>query len=191
MKLSISVPDDLWAEAAPADSSPSEVVQQALADMVSRRKPKSPWGRAPEPGVVEEYKESLDAVVHRLLSERKKLRSDGYRVGAVLAADTSMDLGWFMASVARLNPELLRAYITDAIAEEDPNEDLAKRIISLASDVAQLEAEWVGGDDEDPEDFKGGHHELPQEFLAGLVDALFDIWDVVERESSVSVKVSW
>jgi hypothetical protein len=180
MKLSISVPDDLWAAAAPAGSSPSEVVQRALSEVVSLQKPSSPWGRAPETGVVEECKESLDAAVHRLLSERKQLRRHGYRVGAVLAADPSLSLDWFMSAVARLDPESLRQLITDMLAE-DCTDDLARRIISLARDEAHLEPGTVliGATMEDE------GLTLPQEFLAGLVDALFDIWDVVESESAV------
>lgn len=180
MKLSISVPDELWAEAAPAGSSPSEVVQQALSEMVSLRKPRSPWGRASEKGVVDECKESLDAAVHRLLSERKQLRRHGYRVGAVLAADPSLGLDWFMTSVARLDAESLRAYIRDMLAE-DCTDDLARRIVSLAQDEAHLEPDTVLVG----EDLEAKGLTLPQEFLAGLVDALFDIWDMVENESAV------
>ena len=95
MKLSISVPDELWAQAAPADSSPSEVVQQALSEMVFRRNPKSPWGRAPEPGVVKESKESLGPGRPSPPFGTQPGAPGRLPGGAVVATDPSLDLDWF------------------------------------------------------------------------------------------------
>jgi hypothetical protein len=95
MKLSVSVPDELWdsvRKVINADS-PSAVVQEAL-----RRAAASP-GAAPtyaEAPVDDELTKSMAAVRERMLVEARQLYQDGYRQGVELAGRLSWrELDWF------------------------------------------------------------------------------------------------
>lgn len=84
MKLSVSVPDELWdrVKGMTDDPSPSSVVQAALRSMVADGgRP----GYAHTPAVDDELAVALDAATHRLGTEVKQLYADGYRAGVELA----------------------------------------------------------------------------------------------------------
>src|SRR5271170_2749397 len=104
MKLSVSVPDELWTRVAGQGSSPSEVVQTALATLASRRSNRLRFGGDPE--VIKANQELLDQAVERLRIERKSLEEKGYRAGARLAAESDMlTLDWFREFVGDIDPE--------------------------------------------------------------------------------------
>src|SRR4051794_17763919 len=109
MKLSVSVPDELWSKVAGADASPSEVVQTALTEMASRRHPTGPYAYAPTPEVVASAKPQIEHAVQRLLGERRRLREAGYRVGVRIAGEEGLlDAEWFRVNVMMSDPDELR-----------------------------------------------------------------------------------
>jgi hypothetical protein len=91
MKFSISVPDDLWAEAATDGSTgPSDLVQQALRALISTRQPSDqPLAHAPDSSKLSEYRPLFSASVDRLTQGLREIVDSGYRLGLVLAADLS------------------------------------------------------------------------------------------------------
>lgn len=97
MKLSISVPDDLWeaARGIAHDDSPSAVAQQALRSMVSAAPSLHIYALRPDLGEVEDRK--LVAVRLRLQEEARDLYITGYHIGLDLAAELSYNqLRWIV-----------------------------------------------------------------------------------------------
>lgn len=97
MKLSISVPDDLWeaARGIADDDSPSAVTQQALRSMVSTAPSLHTYALRPDLGEVEDRK--LAAVRLRLQEEARDLYITGYHIGLDLAAELSYNqLRWIV-----------------------------------------------------------------------------------------------
>lgn len=168
MKLSVSVPDDLWRKVAGPDDSPSEVVQAALTELARRRHPTGPSAYAPRAEVVEATKPAIKRAVQRLLDERRELREAGYRAGVELCGENLFEAEWFRVMVMMATPEeLLREWM--ALTEGPIHE----RIMNLAREHAAIDFHF------DPV------ATLPQEFLTGMVAAFFDIWDRVEAASNV------
>jgi hypothetical protein len=163
MKLSISVPDELWSKVSGPNSSPSEVVQRALNEMAQRRQPGRPFAHAPDDQVIEECKSEIDLAIESLLSERRYYRGLGYKAGAMLAADDYLDTEWYRFHVTMGEPEELRTWLN-----EGEQEAIKNRILVLADEVGAA----AGG-------------QPSQEFMAGLVGALFDIWHEVDNRSEV------
>ena len=87
MKVTVSVPDDLWAEASPDDSSgPSDTVQRglrALADQL--RASKRPLANAPDQSNLERYQPMFDQAVETTARAIGAVLDNGYRFGLLLA----------------------------------------------------------------------------------------------------------
>ncbi len=87
MKFTVSVPDDLWAEASPDDSSgPSDTVQRglrALADQL--RASKRPLANAPDQSNLERYQPMFDEAVEITAKTVGAALDNGYRFGLLLA----------------------------------------------------------------------------------------------------------
>ena len=87
MKVTVSVPDDLWAEASPDDSSgPSDTVQRglrALADQL--RASKRPLASAPDQSNLERYQPMFDQAVETTARSVGVVLDNGYRFGLLLA----------------------------------------------------------------------------------------------------------
>lgn len=97
MKLSISVPDDLWeaARGIADDDSPSAVAQQALRSLVSAAPSLHTYALRPDLGEAEDRK--LAAVRLRLQEEARDLYITGYHIGLDLAAELSYNqLRWIV-----------------------------------------------------------------------------------------------
>ena len=90
MKLSVSVPDELWKEVAGEDESPSEVVQRALRAEASRRTSRHRELRT------REQETRMERIRDRLRHEAQRAFAQGYDLGLEMADE----LPWAM--VARL-----------------------------------------------------------------------------------------
>ena len=102
MKLSASVPDELWAAAAPGETSTSQVVQQALEALVEHRKASAQRVSAAEARHRAGYDVDSDDepdVLARLETEARHLQRVGYMIGVDLADR----LGWLALENLPLN----------------------------------------------------------------------------------------
>lgn len=93
MKVTVSVPDDLWAEASPDDSrGPSDTVQRglrALADQL--RASKRPLANAPDQSNLERYQPMFDQAVETTAGLVGDVLDNGYRFGLLLAPGLTPD----------------------------------------------------------------------------------------------------
>ena len=102
MKISASVPDDLWDAAREAANagSPSAVVQTALIQLVDRHEQGRAYAEPPE--LVGELGAIRDAARARLVADGRALFQQGYEQGVRLAADfTWMQLDYMVDRGAR------------------------------------------------------------------------------------------
>jgi hypothetical protein len=120
MKLSISVPDDLWRDARLEDEPNSQTVQEALRMLADRRR-----AGAPElPGIGWPYGEESEVVVEtldRLADEARALRDKGYTIGFELA----QRLSWTLLEKLPSDGSRLRGRLADAhlnMTDGDPLE---------------------------------------------------------------------
>lgn len=89
MKLSVSVPDQLWEQAQAADGrNPSQLVQEALRRLVEETDAAPAY--APEPP--DEYKQAIASVADRLSKEAGAEFLLGYQA----AANATKELPWFL-----------------------------------------------------------------------------------------------
>ena len=84
MKMSISVPDDLWRRVAAPGESPSAVVQRALEALRPEQKTEV-HRRAPAELLPELLDTELSDAVDRLRHEMNEIRNAGYRAAVTLA----------------------------------------------------------------------------------------------------------
>jgi hypothetical protein len=87
MKITVSVPDDLWAEASPDDSNgPSDTVQRALRALAEQlRASKRPLASAPDQSNLEKYQPMFDEAVEITAKTVGAALDNGYRFGLLLA----------------------------------------------------------------------------------------------------------
>jgi hypothetical protein len=87
MKVTVSVPDDLWAEANPDDSSgPSDTVQRALHLLRDQlRASRRPLANAPDQANLERYQAMFDEAVDVTARSVGAVLDNGYRFGLLLA----------------------------------------------------------------------------------------------------------
>ena len=184
MKFSISVPDALWAEVATDEDSPSEIVQTALKALVRERRQlrQSVWQPGPE--IREANLETIERAAERLRSESKRLQELGYAAGARFAADnSSFGLIWLREFVFKEDPF---SSLSDLIS--DPDYDLDGNPKSESGEDAFIYDAILRSAKED----LGWTYELsaeepigaalPNEYLQGIVEAIFDIWRVFAKE---------
>ena len=136
MKLSISVPDELWEQATHPGASPSQVVQESLSLLVSHRK-------SGEERVVTSAETRLDRFsddaewiterLDRLHESAKDLRDTGYRMGIEIATE----LDWLFLEHLPVGREL-RGYLLEwATDGEEP--------WGIADRLSQCLREWEEG----------------------------------------------
>lgn len=162
MKTSVSIPDDLWAEATGGRSiSPSELVQDALRALVER-----------EAGGQErliDFRERLEgALVHddhvyaegieRLLEHARELRDTGYRLGLNLANKIS----WLALEALPGHRRLVSELMSWAEGVEDA-------VPGVSTHLYQLLKDWEFGLDQDDEPVKS-----PVLYTA-VAEALLDV----------------
>jgi hypothetical protein len=134
------------------------------------------YAHAPTPEVVKSAKADIERAVRRLLDDRRRLREAGYRSGVELAADDLLGAEWFRYWMA-LDPTILREHLNHRNGDADADGDgtVLERILVLFE-------EQTGLDPGEPEPDGPG---LPEEFMAGVVGALHDVWQLVEDASDV------
>ena len=135
---------------------------------------RAPYAYAPTPEVLKSTKGGIDKAVRRLLDDRRRLREAGYRSGVELAGDGVLDAEWFRYWMA-IDPEILRAHLNHRNNDVQVEEEVLERLLVLFEEQTGLDAGEPGT--EGPG--------LPEEFLAGVVGALHDVWRLVEDASDV------
>jgi hypothetical protein len=164
VKLSVSVPDHLWAEVAKEGDSPSEVVQEALRMLQRSRRPAETFGRAPS----DEFKRAVEAELVKALDQirttRRRNREAGYRGGIELVNHGLLDdHDTFRLLAERMDVEEAAHELNYAW----PVDGLLQAICDVASEFAGLgvsreEGEGCGVD---------------LDFMIGFSQALHDLWE--------------
>lgn len=93
MKISASVPDELWAQAAVDEASTSKVVQQALEALIEHRRQSTARVSSVETRLRTIYDiddPDSDDVLDKLVKEARRLQRVGYMIGVDVAAR----IGW-------------------------------------------------------------------------------------------------
>ncbi len=179
MKLSVSVPDDLWSDLATGSNSPSQLVQDALrelqrhrrrgeervVDLEARLASSDPEGDPAAP--------TVNSVLDRLTEEAADLMDTGYRMGVELAGKLSwLDLE-ALAEGSRLRDDLIRAVERDG------------HFLGTGGDlrdvIYQLLSDWQVGLDEDGEAIPSTT--LYAGMAAGLADIRVAIRERLRRSS--------
>jgi len=134
----------------------------------------APFAHAPTPEVLKSAKADIDRAVSRLLEDRRRLREAGYRSGVELAADDLLGAEWFRYWMT-LDPQILREQLNHRNHDVDMEETVLERLLELFEEHAGLDPGEPGADGLG----------LPEEFVAGVVGALHDVWQLVEDASDV------
>jgi len=165
MKISVSVPDDLWGRACAAvgDESPSAVVQKALGRLIG------PGGSRAEYAVRPELSDDLAAAItaarERLLADAKALYQDGYRQGVTLAGELNYRQ---LEYIVRVGSK--RAARDQASVKLD--EELGRTPHSPLIEPRQL-IDYLG----DHADYTGSGFPTPEQpTIDGIDQALADVW---------------
>ena len=109
MKLSVSVPDELWKEVAGEGESPSEVVQRTLREYAARRTSRSRDLRSRDQAA------RMERIQERLREEAKAAFSAGYDLGLQMAEELPWELVACLATAqAHSRSDIARA------AEDNP-----------------------------------------------------------------------
>lgn len=175
MKLSISVPDELWERACPPGRRASAVVQDALAAYVDREH-RVPFDRAPNPDLLEGLlsEGALSKEIERLMAEARSLRALGYAIGIEAAPSVS----W--VDLESLPPaEALTRYVIDVLLRVANREDVyLSGVVTAIRDAARGYGEV--GVVIRPDGTQEDHMGPPSLTLVrGVVDALHDVRDAV------------
>src|SRR4051812_27482544 len=133
MKLSVSVPDELWTDVVGDSESPSAVVQQALRLLSTRKEEQRGLSHAPSAGVVQELRASgeLDAIVDEIARDARAMAEAGYRVGIRLARL----LGWTYLEELLSVTELLEIFCAMQDEQEDPSGAFGDEFINRIVEV--------------------------------------------------------
>ena len=102
-----------------------------------------------------------------------QLAAGGFRLADV-TGDGVLDAEWFRYWMA-IDPEILRAHLNHRNNDVQVEEEVLERLLVLFEEQTGLDAGEPGT--EGPG--------LPEEFLAGVVGALHDVWRLVEDASDV------
>ena len=170
MKLSISVPDDLWNLAAHDGESPSQVVQTALAQLVeSRGAPEDRLEQRSESAIRRALAAGRDLyeierVVSALTVDAANVRSLGYAVGLSTTGGTSWRVLESLPAPAAFRSELTKFARSGYCDLPDPFLD------RLVQELHDYEQDLVDDD--------GLMVESPT-LIAGIVDGVLDVRDVV------------
>lgn len=171
MKLSVSVPDDLWESARSVieGDSPSGVVQEALRRVTVAHG--AEVGYAQPPAMDDELAASLAATRQRLLEEARGLYQAGYHRGIELAGR----LDW-----TQLRLIVGRGIVPASEYLKDQKHRLQTGEWELPPDSKQMIdpddvlAEYTGGHASNHMDWKP-----PSETVEGMDRALRDVWEQV------------
>jgi hypothetical protein len=171
MKLSISVPDDLWAAVRRPDESNSQVIQEALRALANAQ---AQVAKRPMPGAVgtcydpeDDEAAVIEDALERLTSEARGLRTNGYQLGV----DVAHRVAW--SALERLPADRgdLVKLLTEMHLEEDGlgNDAVYEEMHRLIGDWGVEAAIYDDGDDP---------VESPT-FFGGVAQALIEARDAV------------
>ena len=202
MKITVSVPDELWAEANPDDSSgPSDTVQRALRLLRDQlRASRRPMANAPDQADLERYRALFDEAVESAAASVGAALDNGYRFGLLLAPGlTPVDfevidnreareeiqelvrewgeegVSGFSSDFVRHVRQVLDAYNSD---EEQERRDLLREVLGTDEDEV-----WTGVVWEPDPDVEGQWlPRLTDTFADGVLAALRDVRDQAIRQ---------
>lgn len=174
MKLSASVPDELWAAAARDKTSTSQVVQQALEALVEHRRAgeqrvSSAEARHRAGWIADE--DPADSVLSRLEKQARHLQRAGYMIGVELADR----LGWLLLEKLPLNL-VARNLLAWASGElDDLGGVLGDQYVDLTDTLHNLLVEYHEGIDDESE--RIASPVLYEAIVAGMDDVRTAILD--------------
>jgi hypothetical protein len=86
MKMSVSVPDELWAAVHPDGARPSDTVQRGLQALAAATaSTQRPLAHAPDQANLDRYRSEFEWSVERSTEQIQTMRDGGYRLGLILA----------------------------------------------------------------------------------------------------------
>lgn len=167
MKLSVSVPDELWERAIRPGDSPSLVVQEAIRMMVDsradagsrllRRAGGSRYGSDDE-----DVTQMVEELIEKVASDASVVRDTGYMVGFDAAAATP----WVELEASPTGPALRAALLRWARDQDDElPETLASALLRFMGEYERLT--------------KDGKPITSPTFCDGVVDGVTDLCDAV------------
>jgi hypothetical protein len=174
MKLSVSVPDDLWTAAVGVveDGSPSAVVQSALTHLVARSSAERPYAQRPD--LTGDLGAQLEAARDRFIGHARTAYEDGYRKGVQLSTELTWDeLEYVVKHGAQRATELASHWAADVeMNQHDPAREQPSPPVRL-----QVLAPFMGA----AADYTGSVSWRPSATtVEGLDRALRDLWDSVQ-----------
>ncbi len=201
MKLSISVPDDLWASVhTDTSQGPSDTVQRALRVLADQhRAAQRPLAHAPDQNDLDRYRPAFEKAVEAAETAFREMLNSGYQFGllvaggltgsdfavldnpAVVAEIQAIILAWgFEAETENLSFEFCSFVGTTLSAWSDDESELQGTIQDLlGDDDGAPGVQWQDGESED-----GTAAVFPavnRTFADGIVRALRDVRDEAAR----------
>lgn len=201
MKITVSVPDDLWTDANPADSNgPSDTVQRALHLLRDQlRASRRPLANAPNQANLERYRQSFDQAVKTTAEAIGTVLDNGYRLGLQLAP------GLTPADFETIDDQGARKAIQDIVFDwgEDEHAPFSWELAAHVGEVLQAFASdedtdlrrFLGevlGDEDDPStgviwtqspyDKERRLPRLTDTYASGVLAALRDVRDEAIRQ---------
>jgi hypothetical protein len=179
MKLSVSVPDELWdaARAVVEDDSPSAVVQTALGQLISRGVGGKAYAQRPK--LQGELADAFMTTQSRLLADASARYQAGYRQGVELAGELDWDLLDEIAhkGVIAVSKSAVSSHHVFVSHRDDFPPD------AKPSMVLGLLQKYVGG----YADYEGRVPWRPSEItIEGMDRALRDLWEQVQAPAPLS-----
>ncbi len=174
MKLSVSVPDELWAAVTNGlpRTSPSKVIQDALSLVLERRRAgETPFSRAPNEAVLERLLESgLGASLDRLADEAVTAEAQGYEAGVRAASSEP----WTTLERAT-NPQVVISWFRDDTAEDYRPQNLLHALINSAKEARQVIEHSFG-------------YEFGDSFLKGFAAGVADTRQAVQAHRETTAR---
>ena len=114
MKLSVSVPDDLWTEVHTDSSGPSETVQKGLRALLEVQRAEAiPMANAPDAPTRESSRDRFESAVDKATRTITEVRSTGYRFGLLIADGMTIEDFEALDGDTRALQEQLRRAVID------------------------------------------------------------------------------
>jgi hypothetical protein len=176
----------LWSEVADEDDSPSEVVQRALNALAREQHPYRDHEWHGDPALRQANLAAIETSVERLRKESRRLREVGYAAGAAFAGTVDGVLEWLRQLVFSPDPF---GHLGDLVGDPDCDMEGNRKELPAAEHtiyeavIRSAESDLGWGRDLLPNEPLGAA--LPREYLEGVVEALFDVWRMLEGKPDV------